>query len=149
MAGERLTRSFTLDELTRSDTAERHGLNNTPGPVELRNLRDLAENVLQPIRDLLNCPLHISSGYRCPALNRLVNGSEWSQHMRGSAADFVTSEFSPKEVIARVRNSEIPFDQLIEEFGRWVHVSWSPAPRGQVLLARRGPGGRIEYVPAG
>lgn len=78
---------FTLQELTRSATARRLGIDNTPPDEAVKNLTALVDNVLDPLREAWGSPIHVNSGYRCPALNRAVNGAPHSQHMRGEAAD--------------------------------------------------------------
>ena len=80
-------------------------------------------------------PITVTSGYRCPALNAAIGGAKDSQHMRGEAADFICPRFgTPTEVAAALRDSGIEYDQLLLEFGRWVHISFSAAPRRQALI---------------
>ncbi len=140
----RLTPHFSLAELTRSHVALRGGIDNTPPPERLPALRYLAEQ-LEVIRTLLGgVPLHITSGYRCPALNRAVGGSRRSRHMLGLAADFVAPEFgTPLEIARHLVQQGKAFDQLIHE-GHWVHFA-APRrplrPEGRLLTARFGPGG--------
>jgi hypothetical protein len=120
----RLTKNFTLNELTRSQTATRKGIDNTPGQDEMKNLIDLAQNVLQPLRDCVNESVFVNSGFRCKELNEAIGGSQTSQHIEGQAADIVVSGMSPKDVFNFIINNGIPFDQMIYEFGQWVHVSF-------------------------
>jgi zinc D-Ala-D-Ala carboxypeptidase len=129
-----LSPHFSLAQLIQSDTAEKTGIDNTPASPEIvENLRRLAAG-LEDVCALLGAPLEISSGYRCAALNEAVGGSNASQHLQGLAADFVCPGFGPPLAVARaIQQSEIDFDQCILEFGRWVHLSFSPAPRGRVL----------------
>jgi hypothetical protein len=83
---------------------------------------------------LTGFPLDISSGYRCPELNARVGGAKTSQHTLGQAADFTCDEFGPPlDIIRAIRDSDIDFDQCILEYARWVHISFSAAPRGKVL----------------
>src|ERR1039457_3632447 len=129
----RLTRNFSLEQLIYSETAERERIDNTPGPDIIENLRLLAKG-LEQVRILIGFPLDISSGYHCPELNRCVGGAKTSQHTQGQAADFTCVEFGPPvEIIKAIRNSDIDFDQCILEYARWVHISFSAAPRGKVL----------------
>jgi zinc D-Ala-D-Ala carboxypeptidase len=129
----RLTPNFTLEDLIRSETAERERIDNTPAAEIVANLALLAAG-LEQVRELLAQPLEISSGYRCPELNRRVGGAESSQHTQGMAADFTCEAFGgPIEIIRAVRASDIEFDQCILEFGRWVHISFNRKPRGRVL----------------
>ncbi|MCZ7566916.1 MAG: D-Ala-D-Ala carboxypeptidase family metallohydrolase [Burkholderiales bacterium] len=129
----RLSHHFSLAGLTRSETARRHGIDNRPPPEIVPNLRLLACG-LDEVRQLLGHRLRVSSGYRCPALNAAVGGARTSQHCEGLAADFECPAFgTPLEIVAALRRSSIAFDQCILEFGRWVHVSFSRAPRRRVL----------------
>ena len=129
----RLTRNFSLEQLIYSETAERERIDNTPGADIVDNLRRLAEG-LERVRILIGFPLEISSGYRCPELNRRVGGAKTSQHAQGLAADFTCAEFGPPvDIIKAIRDSDIDFDQCILEYAKWVHISFSKAPRGKVL----------------
>jgi hypothetical protein len=129
----RLTPNFSLEQLIDSETAERERIDNTPAPEIVKNLRLLAQG-LEQVRTLTGFPLEISSGYRCPELNRHVGGSKTSQHTQGKAADFTCAEFGPPvDVIKAIRDSDIDFDQCILEYAGWVHISFSAAPRGKVL----------------
>ncbi len=129
----RLTPNFSLEQLIYSETAERERIDNTPGADLVDNLRLLAEG-LERVRMLTGFPLEISSGYRCPKLNSLIGGAKTSQHTQGLAADFTCAEFGPPaDIIKAIRDSNIEFDQCILEYARWVHISFSKAPRGKVL----------------
>jgi hypothetical protein len=129
----RLTPNFSLEQLTYSETAERERIDNTPAPEIVENLRLLAQG-LEQVRMLIGLPLEISSGYRCPELNMHVGGAKTSQHTKGQAADFTCDEFGPPvEIIKAIRDSDIEFDQCILEYAKWVHISFSAAPRGKVL----------------
>lgn len=129
----RLTRNFSLEQLIDSETAERERIDNTPGPEIVDNLRLLAQG-LERVQLLTEFPLEISSGYRCPELNRCVGGTKTSQHTQGQAADFTCAEFGPPvDIIKAIRASDIEFDQCILEYAKWVHISFSKAPRGRVL----------------
>ncbi len=129
----RLSTHFSLDQLIQSETALERGIDNTPPPASVENLRRLADG-LEQVQALLNNPLSISSGYRCPALNIAVGGSAGSQHVLGSAADFTCPDFgSPLAIAQAIGESDIEFDQCILEYGRWVHISFSATPRGRLL----------------
>lgn len=142
-----LTQHFRLSEFLLSQTAVRHGLDNTPGAQAMDNLRLVLAPGMQRIRGLLRVPVLISSGYRSPAVNRAVGGSRSSQHMDGLAADFTASAFgSPRDVCRRLlaHLTMLGVDQLILEGDAWVHVGFAPAgrpPRGEVLTARFGAAG--------
>lgn len=135
MTDERLGTYFWLSEFLHSDWATRHAIDNTPGPAELANIRNLLGPGMGRVRDLLGCPIFISSGYRAPFVNAGIGGARNSQHTQGLAADFTCPSFgTPRAVCHRILASAIDFDQLIFE-GQWTHISFSPSPRLQVLTA--------------
>ena len=139
-----LTDHFTLEELTASQTASRRGLDNTPPSDILPHLIVLAQG-LERVRALLGKPMLVSSGYRAPAVNEAVGGSSHSAHCLGYAADFICPAFgTPRDVAVAVRDSGIPFDQIIME-GTWVHLSFDPKMRRQALTAHFG-GGSATYT---
>jgi len=140
-----LSRYFTLEEMTLSQTAVRHGIDNTPTPEIESHLRALCGAVLDPLRDQIGAPIVVSSGYRSLQVNRLVGGADDSQHVKGEAADIVCPALGQPELFEKVRHSGLPFDQLIDEFGSWVHVSYSPRNRREVLRARK-LNGKVEYT---
>ena len=143
-----LGQHFTLAELTHSQAAARRGLKNDPDAAALANLQLLVRNVLDPLREALGRPITVSSGYRAPMVNRAVGGASSSQHVLGQAADIVVPGMHVTEVVARIRALGLPFDQLIDEFGSWVHVSYGPRHRRQTLRARRTTAGtKYEAVP--
>lgn len=121
-----LTKNFSLEELIQSSTANAKGIRNYPSPMEIENLRKLCVEVLQPIRDKYGKPIYINSGYRNPQLNRLVGGSQSSQHCKGQAADIDTN--NNKElwnlIVDMIKNKEIVVSQLIDEKNlAWIHVA--------------------------
>jgi hypothetical protein len=138
-----LSDHFTLEELVLSQTAAREGIDNTPSPEIVENLRRLA-GVLEEVRNLLGgVAILISSGYRSPALNRAVKGANKSAHMDGLAADFTAPRFGTVlEVANKIAASSIAYDQLIHEFGSWVHIGLavSGAPRRENLSIFTGTG---------
>jgi len=128
-----LSPHFSLAQLIYSETAEKNGIDNTPPPEIIENLKRLAAG-LEDVQALLGAPLDVSSGYRCAALNAAVGGSGASQHRQGLAADFACPAFgSALEVAQAIQRSAIRFDQCILEYGRWVHLSFSDAPRARLL----------------
>ena len=136
----RLTPHFSLEELTRSQVAVRKGIDNTPGPVSMQNLQFTAE-AMERVRAVLGVPITVSSGYRSPPLNAEIGGAPTSAHVLGLAVDFVADRFgSPLDICRALVAAEIKFDQLIEE-GTWVHISFDPRMRGQVLTKRPGVAG--------
>jgi uncharacterized protein YcbK (DUF882 family) len=129
-----LTSNFSLEELTRSADATKLKIANRPSMNEINNLKALAENVLQPLRDAVGV-ISINSGYRCKKLNDAVGGSDTSQHMLGQAADFKCADMA--KAFDHIKKN-LPFDQLIWEHGNdtqpaWIHVSYSPRHRKQVI----------------
>ena len=139
-----LSKHFSLDQLIRSETALERGIDNTPPPASVENLRRLADG-LEQVQALLVNPLSISSAYRCPALNIAVGGSPDSQHVRGLAADFTCEDFgTPLAVAQAIGESDIEFDQCILEYARWVHISFSAIPRGRLFTIHDASQGYLE-----
>lgn len=143
----RLSKYFTLEEMTASETAVRRGLDNTPGAEELENLKALCVAVLDPIRVLAHSPIIISSGYRSPQVNTRIGGARTSQHCKGEAADIKCVGLSQPQLFNLIRTSGLEFDQLIDEFGSWTHISYTRhrPNRRQVLIARK-VGGKTTYT---
>lgn len=142
-------RYFTIRELTRSSTASRLGINNTP-PLEVtENLQRLVDAVLDPLRTAWGKPIVVNSGYRCPELNRIVGGAYNSQHTKGQAVDIECMSRNPadnKRLFQLILNLNLPFDQLINEYGYdWIHVSYAPHGRHNVLEAKK-MGGKTVYT---
>jgi hypothetical protein len=150
-----LSKNLSLAEVTKSATAKRRGIANEPTIEHLENLKALAENIFQPIREEFMCPIFVSSGYRSEALNQAIGGSKTSQHSKGEALDL------DADVYGVITNADIfhyildrlEFDQLIWEFGTdenpdWVHVSFKKDGRNrmQVLKAIR-KDGKTRYLP--
>ena len=138
--GINLSKNFTLKELLRSQVATMHGREVIcdPESVEFLNLSLLAKIILQPIRDLILCKLIVLSGLRPKWLNKLVGGAEDSSHIYGLAADIRAEGMTVRELAEKISRSDIPFDQLILEFDRWVHISMpmpGVKPRRQILTA--------------
>jgi uncharacterized protein YcbK (DUF882 family) len=135
-----LSTNFTLDELIASQTAARKGLDNTPNATEVANLVRVAA-LLEEVRALLNKPILINSGFRSKAVNDAVGSRDTSQHRIGCAADIRVPGMTPREVVEACIAANIGYDQIIEEFGSWTHISVpdSPArpPRKQALTIDR------------
>lgn len=140
-----LSPHFTLNEFTRSQTAVRRGIDNTPPLEAIEAMKALCMQVLEPIRVALG-PVSISSGYRSVTLNRAIGGAAGSQHTKGEAADISVSGMDTEALYLAIKSSPIPFDQLIQEFGQWVHISYSPSPRRQCLRAVK-DSGKTVYLP--
>lgn len=132
-----LTAHFALEELCCTSHRE---IDNTPPPPIIENLRDTAWRMEEVRRLLGDNVISVSSGYRCPELNRAVGGARTSAHLTGRAVDFNCYGFgSPLLVCRAIAASALGFDQLIEE-GTWVHISFDPRMRRQVLTRRPGGG---------
>jgi zinc D-Ala-D-Ala carboxypeptidase len=120
-----MAKYFTMAEMCDSTTAKKNNIKNEPSESQKRNLQYLMDNVLDKVRELWKAPITVSSGFRCPELNKLVKGSPTSQHMRGEAADI--SAGSPalnKRLFDYITRNNIPYDQCIDEYGyRWIHIS--------------------------
>lgn len=150
----KLSEHLDLSEVIRSESAKRNGISNMPIEAHIANLKLLAENIFQPIRNNFRCPIHISSAYRSIELNRIVKGSLTSQHCTGEAIDIdmdgTANGVTNKMVFDYIKNN-LEFDQLIWEFGNddnpdWVHVSYESTgkQRRQVLKAIR-INGKTQY----
>ncbi len=140
-----LSEHFAFEEFIFSQTAVRNGIDNTPNQQQIQNLRALCESVLEPIRTLIKQPLHISSGYRSPQLNKAIGGATNSQHMEGKAADIVCLAMDTPTLFKQIVRSGIVFDQLIFE-GTWVHVSYNPPGNRAEILKATFQGGRATYA---
>ncbi len=151
-----ISKHLSLAEVSRSETAKRKGIYNTPSGAHLENFKKLAENIFEPIREHFAVPIHISSGYRSKELNTAIGGSLTSQHCQGEAIDIdmdgSPSGVSNADVFNYIKN-KLNFDQLIWEFGTdknpdWVHVSYESTgkQRKQILKAVKS-GGKTSYVP--
>lgn len=150
----KLSEHLDLSEVIRSESAKRNGISNMPIEAHIANLKLLAENIFQPIRNNFRCPIHISSAYRSIELNRIIKGSLTSQHCTGEAIDIdmdgTPNGVTNKMIFDYIKNN-LEFDQLIWEFGNddnpdWVHVSYesSGKQRKQVLKAIR-INGKTQY----
>jgi len=139
-----LSDNFSLNEFTKSDTAVRKGIDNTPNDVHLENMKALCENVLQKVRSHFGKSVRITSGYRSPELCEAIGSSSRSQHAKGQAADFEITGIDNKDLAIWIRDN-VDFDQLILEFytegdpnSGWVHCSYSSTSnRKEVLSAKK------------
>lgn len=145
----KLTENFYLEEFLVSQTAIRHGINMDPPVDVIENLRRLCVDILQPARDVLAVPLSVSSGYRPLELNQLIGGSPTSAHPYGRAADVIPHRpVTPLKLAETIRDMDLPYDQVIQEFGRWVHVGISEEEvdvRMEELTAFK-EAGRTKYI---
>lgn len=127
---------FSFQEFERSETAYRHGIDNTAPEGARRNIAVLVDRVLDPLREAWSKPLTVTSGYRCPELNKIVGGAKTSHHLRGMAADISTgNRVENRRLFQMVLDLKLPFTQLIDEKNfAWVHISLDPADvKHQVL----------------
>lgn len=138
----KLSEHFSLDEFTASDTAERHGIPNTPTPAHLANLKKTAAG-MEGVRALFNRSVVVSSGYRNPQVNAKVGGVPNSAHALGFATDFHVAGYSDLQAARIIAASGLKWDQLIYEKGRCVHISFDPRMRQQVLSQPGGPGSKV------
>lgn len=137
-----LSPHFSLEELT---VTEIRGVNNFPLPSILANLVETAKR-MEDVRALLAHPILVTSGYRSAEVNRRVGGSPTSAHLQGHAVDFICPRAgTPRDVCQQIEASRIEFDQLISE-GNWVHISFAPKMRGDLLTAHFGPKGATYTV---
>ena len=146
-----LSKNFSLEELTKSQTATRKGIDNTPSPEHQENLKLLCEAVLQPVRDHFSRVVSVSSGYRSPELCEAIGSKSTSQHARGEAADFEIFGISNK-VLADYINETLHYDQLILEYWNesdpnsgWVHCSFSEGNNRKQYLRAYKEDGKTKY----
>lgn len=135
-----LSEHFVIDEFEFSQVAVRRGIDNRVPDIKLPNVRHLVTSVLQPLRHRLGLPIVVTSGYRCARLNREVAGSRNSAHTLGLAADVWVGDLSPYELTAHIADSGLPFDVVVNEFGRWTHIQAprvDELPRRDVLTAHK------------
>lgn len=120
---------FSFLEFERSETATRHGIDNTAPEWARKNIARLVDDVLDPLREAWGRPLVIGSGYRCPAVNTLVAGSKTSHHLKGMAADINTgNQVDNRRLFQLVLDLKLPFTQLIDEKDfAWVHIGYDPS----------------------
>jgi len=133
-----LSANFTLEELTRSEVAERNGWDNCPNEAEIDNLRRLASLLQQVKAAVGGKPVMINSGFRSKQVNDAVGSKDTSQHRIGCAADIRVPGMKPREVVESCIAAGVPFDQIILEFDSWTHISVPNAadgtPRGSKLI---------------
>lgn len=150
-----LSKNLSLAEMIRSESAKRNGISNMPTEEHLANMKKLAINVFQPIRERFNVPIHISSGYRSLELNKAIKGSsKTSQHALGQAIDIDMdgTKITNKQIFDFIKDN-LEFDQLLAEFPKngilsWVHVSFDPnkEQRNQILVVKKIKS-KIIYIP--
>ena len=149
-----LTKNFSLVELTKSQTAERKGIDNTPSTEHQENLKRLCESILQRVRDHFGRVVSVSSGYRSPELCTAIGSKITSQHAKGEAADFEIFGVSNKE-LADYIHEHLEYDQLILEYWKgedepnsgWVHCSYTNGNNRKQYLRAYKENGSTKYEP--
>ena len=148
-----VSKNITLKEATRSNTAIKKGIDNTPNQIQLQAMKNVAEKVFQPVREHFGQPIRINSFFRSPELNKIIGGSTTSQHCKGEAMDLdALNGITNKQIFDFIREN-LEFDQLLWEYGDdenpdWVHVSLClfDENRKQVLRVVR-ENGKAKYLP--
>jgi len=148
-----LSPNFTLSEMTKSETALRHNIDNTPNEEQIQALMALAQNVLQPVRDHFKKGVKVNSGLRVPAVNQAVGGSPTSDHCKGQAADIEIPGVA-NHALAKWIADNLKFTQVILEFytqgvpdSGWVHVSYDPINLKCQALTAVKKDGKTVYLP--
>jgi zinc D-Ala-D-Ala carboxypeptidase len=147
-----LTKNFTLEEMTKSETALRYDIDNTPNEQEISAMKLLAEKVLQPVRDHFGKGVKVNSGFRNQDVNQKVGGSRNSDHIRGQACD-IEIPGVPNAELAEWIKDNLEFNQLILEFytpgvpdSGWVHVSYIPEDNKKQVLTATKKDGKTVYL---
>lgn len=146
-----LTKNFSLKEFEKSYEADRRNIDNRV-PIHLLGNVYLLANGLQVLRNAMSdkfeedISINVSSGFRCSELNKAVGGSKSSHHLLALAADINVKGFKPEEVVRFCVEHEIQFDHLINEYDKWVHISFHPDRLGKVYRADRGSNGKAVYT---
>jgi len=148
-----LTNNFSLAEMVKSETALRHDMDNTPGETEIENLKQLCEQVLQPVREHFKTGVKVNSGFRHPEVNAKVGGSKTSDHCKGQAADIEIPGIPNADLAIWIMDN-LQYTQLILEFytpgipdSGWVHVSYDPANLKKQNLTAVKKDGKTVYLP--
>ena len=148
----KLSNNFSLNEMTKSQTATRKGISNNPSEDHMNNLKELCVNVLQRVRDHFGRVVSVSSGYRSPELCEAIGSSKTSQHAKGQAADFEIFDVSNQELVIWI-DKNLDYDQMILEFWKgpdepnsgWVHCSYKSEGNRKQLLRAYKDDGRTKY----
>lgn len=153
----KISEHITLAEATKSQLAERKGIDNTPTPEHLENMKHIASNIFEPLRVFFGKPIAVTSFYRSAKVNKAIGGASTSQHLTGEAMDIDGDVFGGVaniSIFTWIKNNCI-FDQLIAEFiesngtGGWVHVSLkrNGKNRKEILTAYKDENGKTKYKP--
>jgi hypothetical protein len=133
-----ISKHISFDEATKSNTAIRHGIDNTPNAEQLKNMKTVAEACFEPLRAWYGKPIKINSFFRCEALNTLVKGSKTSDHMKGKSIDIDAGSVEENKKIFDWCKANLKYDQLINEYNfSWVHISFNLGNnRNQTLIVK-------------
>ena len=141
---DKLSKFFTLAELTTSQYATRKGISNIPTGQEMLNLVATAAK-MDEVRKLLGKPIYVSSGFRNPVVNEAVGGSDTSSHLTGQAIDFTCPEFGTvEEVFDAIRKSSLRYDQIINEYSQWCHLGFGRQLRHEQWIYKRINGNTVK-----
>ena len=138
----KISKYFTMLECTRSESASRMGIRNTPNQAQTEALKWFMNNCMDKVRELFGVPITPTSVFRSKMLNSLVGGSPTSDHVKGYACDFVIPGVSISTAIRRIVAAGIPFDQIIDEYGSWIHISCKPSGNRRQVLTVFHKGGK-------
>lgn len=142
----KLTEHFSLEEFTYSTTAKRLKIENKIPDHLMANIQFTAKK-LELVRKVLAHPIIITSGYRCPALNNQVGGSQTSAHTKGLAVDFHCAYGNPKQICQRLIMADVEFDKIIQEYNQWVHIEFSHINQRRRVLTAVKQNGKTIYLP--
>jgi len=146
----KISKNFTLEEFLVSQTAVRHSIDMTP-PLDIRNnIVRFVETIAQPLRDELGSSITINSGFRPDKLNTLIGGSKTSAHRFGCAGDMRCNAVSPLGLAQMIMDMDLLYDQVIHEFGAWVHcgIRWDNQDiRKEELTSYKNKVNKTIYVP--
>lgn len=141
-----ISKNFSLEEMCLSETAVRRDIDNTPTLEIIENLRKLCDMILEPLREQLGKGILITSGYRSPFLNQAIGGAKTSQHCDGKAADIHVNGMNIEQLYQFIKHSNLPYSQVIQEFNKWVHISYDGSSRHESLRATKSSDGHTIYA---
>ena len=150
---KKLSNNFTETEFTKSNTADRHGIDNSMDDIQYANACVLVSFCLQPLRNHIKKSIRITSGFRCDELNTILKGAKFSDHLYGFAADIESPGTSNMNLAKMILDLHLDFTQLILEFPNeddpeagWIHISYNPADLKKEILTALKVNGRTKYV---
>lgn len=143
----KLSKYFTLYEMTRSQKASQRNILNVPNDAQIENLIELCICVLDRIRETVGRPIMVTSGYRSNLLNKAVGGSRTSQHLQGQAADIQVKGMKTEQLFQLILKSGIEFDQCIQEFDTWIHISFNKGNNRKQALRAIKRNGQTVFIP--